>query len=996
MPKEMKRNIHLTGFEGIQAGCEDTELGKGAKMTIKRDFLVLTDIGSTTTKALLLDIRSDPPVLLGMTHAPTTVEEPHNDVRHGIIASVRALEDRYGLRLLAAESGQVQLRFTQNIAYFSTSSAGGGLQILVIGLTMFDSASSGKRCAYGAGGVILDTFALDDKRQAMEQMLAMRNLHPDMILLCGGTDGGAVSGVLRMAEIVRIANPAPKFSTSDKIPTLYAGNHDAAPIIQKLISDSFDLHILPNLRPSLSVENLQPTQDKIQQLFMENVMEHAPGYSEVKPAVAAGILPTPVGVHKALALLADKDQRNIFAFDIGGATTDVLSFIHSHFQRTVSANLGMSYSAWNVLRESGPERILRWLPDKISEVDLRNYIANKCLHPTSNPVSTMDFRIEHALAREALALAFDQHRQMHYNGAKLGFLDKIKQGEVDKYEQIFEYQREEAKYNFSASDIDVLIGAGGIFAHAQNHAQCALILAEAIQPKGITELWIDRHFISPQLGVLSDSEPGMAKQLLESEGIERLALHIAPLFPARTRKPILDIEIVNDSGNRQLQVLPDAFYYLPAGPKTLKIAVLNQAKLSTSLDLDKISTKLPVIVDTRLAANQYSPQAEQAVNAYAEDDGSCGSGFVELQLPQRKAGEWLRSVELPYSGDINFQVGDRVRPDDVVAVNRYNPPRLFIVSGFQKIPGLSPQQIAAALHVQVGESLDFDQNYATLPPEVELPYYLRSARRLISPIAGKIEYIDPNTGIMVVSEIQDYSSKPVKVNYAEALGLSPKLAKRYLLRQLGDFVYRNELLAKRIERNAEGHGPQFVKAPSTGTVTAIDMERGILTLSYLHKPLEFPSHVQGTVTQTRANRSLAIAYEGTRLEGRIAFGRDCHGKLIVLQKRDELRDGDARDCIAVLAFPPTEQDLKELAAKGARAVVCFELDASGLVAWLGFEPGVINTGNESLPLTVMILSGFGSRPMPAVTQALLADRDSCYINPHTRIRSGVVRPYLAF
>ena len=48
--------------------------------------------------------------------------------------------------------------------------------------------------------------------------------------------------------------------------------------------------------------------------------------------------------------------------DIGGATTDVFSVFDGAFNRTVSANLGMSYSISNVLTEAGLEQIARWLP----------------------------------------------------------------------------------------------------------------------------------------------------------------------------------------------------------------------------------------------------------------------------------------------------------------------------------------------------------------------------------------------------------------------------------------------------------------------------------------------------------------------------------------------------------------------------------------------------------------------------------------------------------
>ncbi len=964
-------------------------------MRLNQDYIVITDIGSTTTKALLLDNRVRPPALMGLAQTPTTVEAPLSDVRFGIKAAVQDLELQAGLNLLSPSADPAQLAWRDQVGYFSTSSAGGGLQILVIGLTLFDSASSAKRCAYGAGGVILDTFALDDNRQASEQMLAMRNLHPDMILLSGGTDGGAVSGVLRLAEILRIANPAPKFDRQGKIPALYAGNQDAAPIIRQLISDAFDLYLLPNLRPSLEAENLRPTQDKIQQLFMENVMEHAPGYAEVKPGVAAPIIPTPVGVQKTLELLSQQDQRNIFAFDIGGATTDVFSYVHGHFQRTVSANLGLSYSAWNVLRECGLDKLLRWLPADADPRRVRDYIANKCLSPTSNPGTAFEFRIEHALAREALSLALEQHRQMHYNGSKIGYLDKLKKGDLDKFELQFEYQREDAKHVFRESDIDVLIGAGGVFAYAQNPAQCLLMLIDSVRPKGITEIWIDRHFISPHLGVLSAVDPESAGSLAASECVERLGLHIAPAFPRKSKKAVMTLEVSSSEGNRLWDVMPDTCSWLPAGAKTLSLRLAASANLNTSLDLSRIETELPVIVDTRLDASAHLARLEQTLALYAPDAEAVRPAHQE-SLPALISGAWERQIELPYAGDINFEPGQKVQPDDVVAVNRFNPPRLYIVNGFSSHRNISAEQINRSLQVKVGDKLDFDQCYATLAPDVELPHYHRSARKLLSPVRGRIDYIDPNTGIMVLSEIQDYSGRPVKVHYADKLAIRPKNARRYLKRQLGDFVYQGELLAQRLERSADGAPPMLVKAPSTGTITEIDAGSGILTIAYQHQPLEFPAHVTGSVMSVTPGQNARIGYRGRRLEGRIAFGRECHGQLVFVAREEDLRTTDLQDKIAVLAFAPDRLQLETLSRTRLRGLICWCMDASELVAWLGFEPGVINTGNESLAFAILILAGFGQDAMPAALAAQLSAPLSCYLNPHTRIRAGVVRPFASF
>ena len=82
------------------------------------------------------------------------------------------------------------------------------------------------------------------------------------------------------------------------------------------------------------------------------------------------------------------------------------------FNRTVSANLGMSYSVSNVLVEAGLENVLRWVPFDIEVGDLRNRVKNKMIRPTTIPQTLQELILEQAIAREALRLAFEQHKQL--------------------------------------------------------------------------------------------------------------------------------------------------------------------------------------------------------------------------------------------------------------------------------------------------------------------------------------------------------------------------------------------------------------------------------------------------------------------------------------------------------------------------------------------------------------------------------------------------------
>jgi hypothetical protein len=122
------------------------------------------------------------------------------------------------------------------------------------------------------------------------------------------------------------------------------------------------LQFVDNVRPVLEEEKLGPARDAIHELFMEHVMAQAPGYDKLMSWAHAPIMPTPGAMGLIIQALAERDKVNVVGVDIGGATTDVFSVFDGVFNRTVSANLGMSYSISNVLAEAGIDNIRRWVP----------------------------------------------------------------------------------------------------------------------------------------------------------------------------------------------------------------------------------------------------------------------------------------------------------------------------------------------------------------------------------------------------------------------------------------------------------------------------------------------------------------------------------------------------------------------------------------------------------------------------------------------------------
>ncbi len=509
-------------------------------------IIVATDCGSTTTKAILIEYTNGEYRLTTRGEAPTTVEAPFEDVTMGVLNAVAELEELSGRKLLD-ENG----RFISPAngkdgtdVFISTSSAGGGLQMMVAGVVRSMTAESAERAALGAGAIVMDVIASNDKRLPHQQIERIRQLRPDMILLSGGIDGGTTTHVVEIAELIAAADPRPRLGSSYKLPVIYAGNKDAADNVKDTLGDKVDLKVVDNLRPVLERENLLPAREEIHELFMEHVMAQAPGYKKLMDWSDAPIMPTPGAVGLIIQTIAEQYGIEALGVDIGGATTDVFSVFRPDgkeavFNRTVSANLGMSYSISNVFAEATLPKVMRWVPFKMDERDLRNRVKNKMIRPTTIPQSMEELIFEQAIAKEALRLAHIQHKSF------ATVLKGVQQQRTiaDAFEQ-----SSSGSSIVNMMTLDMLIGSGGVLSHAPRRQQAALMMIDAFSPEGITRLAVDSIFMMPQLGVLTEVQPKAATEVFEKDCLIHLGTCIAPVGVAKKGGPSMKYTIELPTG----------------------------------------------------------------------------------------------------------------------------------------------------------------------------------------------------------------------------------------------------------------------------------------------------------------------------------------------------------------------------------------------------------------------------------------------------------------
>lgn len=506
-------------------------------MTLKS--ILATDCGSTTTKAILIELIDNEYRLTYRGEAPTTVEAPFEDVTKGVLNAVMEIEELSGKKIIDKDNIITPIKDNNGVdIYISTSSAGGGLQMMVAGVVKSMSGESAERAALGAGSIVMDVMASNDGRLAHEKIKLIRDLRPDMILLSGGIDGGTISHVVELAEILAAANPQPRLGQNYQLPVIYAGNKDAQDQISKTLGGKVDLDIVDNIRPVLEQENLEPSRDKIHDLFMEHVMQQAPGYKKLTSWTDAPIMPTPGAVGSLIEMISEKENISVVGVDIGGATTDIFSVFQKKFNRTVSANLGMSYSICNVLAESGFDNVLRWVPFNIDQKELTNRIGNKMIRPTTVPQSLEELFIEQAIAREALRLSFKQHKEF-----AVGLKGVQKERTIsDAFDQ-----SNSGESLVNMMELDLIVGSGGVLSHAPRREQSAKMLIDSFMPEGVTQLAVDSIFMMPQLGVLANVEKEdlrdkarkAALEVFHNDCLIRLGTCLAPVGKVKNGTVVL-------------------------------------------------------------------------------------------------------------------------------------------------------------------------------------------------------------------------------------------------------------------------------------------------------------------------------------------------------------------------------------------------------------------------------------------------------------------------
>jgi hypothetical protein len=469
--------------------------------------LLAIDVGAANTRAVLFDVIEGEYRFVASGVAPSTAEAPFKDVAEGVRNAVSKLQTVLGKKLLDDARGLVtpsQPDGSGVDALVVTLSAGPAIKTIVVGLLKDVSLESARRLAESTYTRLMDTISLSDQRKPDQQIDSILRIRPELVVIAGGTDGGASRSIQKLLEPIGLASfllPAEK-----RPAVLFAGNEKMKDDITSLVGSlSTSLHFSPNIRPSLDTEDIDPAEGELARMYVNIRKRQIKGVDLLDLWSGGHVLPTAYATGRMVRFLSKVygSQKGILNVDLGSSAAIIAAGFRNKSILKVYPQFGLGENLTSLLHHTTLENILRWSPLDISEGVLLDYLHQKALHPAAIAATREDLSISQAIAREVLHLAMQSAKR--------------------------DFPRNIANIKPTLTPLfEPILAGGAALSDASRPGQSLLLLLDSIQPVGITTIILDQNNLLPLLGAAAAQNNILPVQVLESGAFLSVGTVVSP------------------------------------------------------------------------------------------------------------------------------------------------------------------------------------------------------------------------------------------------------------------------------------------------------------------------------------------------------------------------------------------------------------------------------------------------------------------------------------
>jgi hypothetical protein len=494
---------------------------------IDGNSILAVDVGAANTRAVMFDVVEGEYRFVASGTAPSTAQAPFKDVSIGARNAIAALQAILGRALLDGSRDLITPSQPDGSGVDGmalTISAGPTIKAALVGLLKDASLESGRRLTESTYARVVESIGLNDRRKPEQQIDAILRAQPDLIVITGGTDGGASRSIHKLLEPIGLAS---FIMPKEKMPAiLFAGNQKIADDVKSLLGSFASLlHISPNVRPSLETEDIEPAERELARMVVEVRKRQMRGLDALHAWAGGHVLPTAYATGRMVRFLSKiySSEKGILSIDLGASAAVIAAGFKTKSTLNVYPQFGLGENLPTLLNHTTLGDILRWSPLDISEGVLRDYLHQKALYPSTIAATKEDLALSQAVARQALYLAMQYARR--------------------------DFPRDASRIKTSLSPLfEPILAGGGALSDASRPGHGLLLLLDALQPVGVTTVILDQNNLLPLLGVAAEQNNIMPVQVIESGAFLSAGTVVAPVVSASFGIPILRAVLTYENG----------------------------------------------------------------------------------------------------------------------------------------------------------------------------------------------------------------------------------------------------------------------------------------------------------------------------------------------------------------------------------------------------------------------------------------------------------------
>jgi hypothetical protein len=493
--------------------------------TVHSESVLAIDVDDDITRAILYDVAGGLYRFISAGTSLTSLYSPSADIGEGVRLAIEDLQNLTGRSLLGPDDNLIipGLEDGSGVDKLAiTISVGPPLRVVAVGQLEGVSLASSCRLATSTYTEIIEKISLNDQRKQEARIDAIIQARPNVIVIAGGTEGGAMQSVLNLLETVGLAC---YLYPGERPEVLYAGNQALLEESKALLDPHVSLHHAPNVRPTLEEEHIGAAQERMADLYRTINLRRISGLQELDQWAEGQVLPTANGFGRVISFLSKvyNGSKGVLGIDVGASTATTAVAYRGDMTLHVFPWLKRTNGIRDLLTDKGMWAFMRWLPLEISEENARNYLYNKSIYPQCIALTDEELAIELALTRQII--------QKTISGAISGMPVGIREsngGQLPWFEPI--------------------LASGKMLSRLPTNTHILLVLLDALQPTGVTTVVLDQNNLTASLGASAAINPLMVVQVIESNAFVNLGTVISPVVNARPGTPILRIQITHETG----------------------------------------------------------------------------------------------------------------------------------------------------------------------------------------------------------------------------------------------------------------------------------------------------------------------------------------------------------------------------------------------------------------------------------------------------------------